>query len=617
VKQVPAAELKGKLDFGIITIREDESQAVLKRLPTKTLCKGKQTYSISTLLTSNGDEYVIASVRCLEQGNQQAQSVAQRLIDDLDPQWILLVGIAGCIPDPDYTLGDVILASRLHDFCVSARFENGASQFNVRGGPMHPDVQNLLASLPFIESLLGKWNTSRRIGADRPKTKLQAENFYGDDVWKDKTRASLKRYFGPKSNRKIPKVLTGSVASSDTLVKDTNLVKEWQQSARQVAGIEMELAGVYQAAHDAQKPVLAIRGISDVVGFKRSPEWTEYACHTAAAVAVALLKFRPINPIGTGVGLTRTDDKVSTPVTVSPAFLQVPHDVPPLAKSETLYTNLLPVTFFPDKIYVVNTEAASRSDVWNLLRDEVERPPDDWVYHGKTLYAFHDFSDPMWKKVVDANEAEPHDTPNWSETTDIAATNIFIELLKGCLRQMGRSLDLSYRHKKPLRFLYYSPTEDLSPRTVVTMSLQKKGTHTVFSPYTSKKTGEVMYYRHHAFRFEFEKIESKWYLQITPTYHYTWNGYRVYWYYEDLISGIKRLENNEAVFRQVLFWAEVLKGGAPKLLEDPSAEYYHLRFGELLKFTFPFGVVDEAWAKKETAGNRADSQGQGGLLFER
>ena len=240
MKQFLAAELKSRVDFGLITIREDESQAVLKRLPTKALYKGKQTYSISTLLTSNGDEYVIASVRCLEQGNQQAQSVAQRLIDDLDPQWLLLVGIAGCIPDPDYTLGDVILASRLHDFCVSARFENGASQFNVRGGPMHPDVQNLLASLPFIEPLLGKWNTARRIGSERPKTKLQTDNFYGDDAWQDKTRTSLKGSFCPKSKRKSRRFSQGRLHQATLWLR----IQIWSKVAtieRHVAGVEMEL----------------------------------------------------------------------------------------------------------------------------------------------------------------------------------------------------------------------------------------------------------------------------------------------------------------------------------------------------------------------------------------
>jgi len=238
-------------------------------------------------------------------------------------------------------------------------------------------------------------------------------------------------------------------------------------------------------------------------------------------------------------------------------------------------------------------------------------PPDDWVYHGKALYAFHDFNDPIWKRVVDGNVAESHETARWSETESTVETNIFIELLKGCLRQMGRSLDLSYRHKKPLRFLYFSPTEDLSARTITTMSLKKKGTHTVFGSYPNKKTDEIMYYRHHAFRFEFEKVESDWYLQITPTYHYTRDGYRLYWFYEDLISGIKRLENNEAVFRQVLFWAEILKSGSPKLI---GSEYSDLHFGELLKFSSSYGVIDEAWSKKESA---AKVKSEGGLLFER
>jgi hypothetical protein len=71
------------------------------------------------------------------------------------------------------------------------------------------------------------------------------------------------------------------------------------------------------------------------------------------------------------------------------------------------------------------------------------------------------------------------------------------------------------------------------------------------------------------------------------------------------------MENNEAVFRQVLFWAEILNGDSPKLI---GSEYNDLRFGELLKFRFPYGVIDEAWSKKESEGM---SKMEGGLLFER
>jgi nucleoside phosphorylase len=45
-------------------------------------------------------------------------------------------------------------------------------------------------------------------------------------------------------------------------------------------------------------PLLAIRGISDVVGLKREPGWTAYACHSAAAFVRAFLATRPIEPVG-------------------------------------------------------------------------------------------------------------------------------------------------------------------------------------------------------------------------------------------------------------------------------------------------------------------------------
>src|SRR5262249_36307589 len=58
--------------------------------------------------------------------------------------------------------------------------------------------------------------------------------------------------------------------------------------------IEMEAGGVYEAARQARCPLLCVRGISDIVGFKRSPEWTSYACQTAASFVMALLRSEAI-----------------------------------------------------------------------------------------------------------------------------------------------------------------------------------------------------------------------------------------------------------------------------------------------------------------------------------
>jgi hypothetical protein len=68
----------------------------------------------------------------------------------------------------------------------------------------------------------------------------------------------------------------------------------WLKIARQVVAVEMESAGIYKATHGRNVPFLAIRGISDVVGFKRDPDWTAYACETAAAFAQAFLLSEPI-----------------------------------------------------------------------------------------------------------------------------------------------------------------------------------------------------------------------------------------------------------------------------------------------------------------------------------
>lgn len=53
----------------------------------------------------------------------------------------------------------------------------------------------------------------------------------------------------------------------------------------------MELLGVYQAARtiDRGYPIIAVRGISDIVGFKRREERTAYACYTTASFAKAFI----------------------------------------------------------------------------------------------------------------------------------------------------------------------------------------------------------------------------------------------------------------------------------------------------------------------------------------
>jgi len=129
----------------------------------------------------------------------------------------------------------------------------------------------------------------------RPPVDLTDDRFYGDDDWKESVRQKVRRHFARAP--RPPLAITGAIASSDRLIKDDETLSVWLKIARQVVAVEMESAGIYKATHGRNVPFLAIRGISDMVGFKRDPDWTAYACETAAAFARAFLLTRPIEPI--------------------------------------------------------------------------------------------------------------------------------------------------------------------------------------------------------------------------------------------------------------------------------------------------------------------------------
>jgi hypothetical protein len=104
----------------------------------------------------------------------------------------------------------------------------------------------------------------------------------------------------------------------------------------------------------------------------------------------------------------------------------------------------------------------------------------------------------------------------------------------------------------------------------------------------------MSYYRHSAFEGRFVRYGTSWYLQITPSYHFTRDGERLSRYAPDLMSGIKRLETNQAVQGQVIMWAHLL---TERSLFDSEPQF--LDFGSLAEFDLEAGLDDEAWLKHE------------------
>ena len=88
-------------------------------------------------------------------------------------------------------------------------------------------------------------------------------------ILKQKVLDSINQQFPAGIRNGGIRVWQGPCANANLVLKDPKLLKHWQESAKQTVHVETELAGVYMAARHAGRqnyPVLAIRGLSDIVG---------------------------------------------------------------------------------------------------------------------------------------------------------------------------------------------------------------------------------------------------------------------------------------------------------------------------------------------------------------
>ena len=571
------------VDIGILTIREDEFRAVLKYFPDDhEVYKGRhREYTLRTADAGEGARYRMAILRQIEQGNGEAQEAARDFIDDLQPSLLLVVGIAGGLPSDDISLGDVVLSTRVNDFSIEARKFQEETTYNIGGGPISKSIAAGVANLGARESELGDWSSDLPV---KPSVNLTAGKFYGPERWKREVRDKLRAQYGRSVPARPPRFTAGPIASSDRLVKDPKVLFPWINSARGILAIEMESAGVHRATRD-QTPMLSIRALSDIVGFKRQDAWTKYACASAAAFARAYLRTRPVPPqeppepqAGPVPALHRENSEERTDHLA--------------AGLEEGFANLIPLRHFPDTLYVAPALTASRKQAWFLLnkdtsRKSVDYVPGAWTLYEGNLYSLVDPEQSRLKTIVELGGLDQFNTEEWAFSEDDNKRRLFVQLLNATLREDLWWQGVRYYSEQDVYAFIGRPNE--SPRRLNYANLKVRSTSTVVShyQYKPKKGKPYKYLRHAAFQGRFRFLGGQWYLEITPTYRFTYNGKDLDRYHEDRLSGIKRLERNRSVLSQLLIWQAVLR--APWTRADRARL---LEFAPLVSFRFP-SVVDE------------------------
>jgi hypothetical protein len=123
-------------------------------------------------------------------------------------------------------------------------------------------------------------------------------------------------------------------------------------------------------------------------------------------------------------------------------------------------------------------------------------------------------------------------------------------LIDNTIQELTSKKDIQWiRKEKMFRF---RPPKLIRSRKV-SWKNKNAATRTVVKEIWNKDRTQITHFQQLSFRIQSFLSESTWYLAITPTWSYTYNGYDTHKFESDLITQKKKLESNNAVYQHFMF----------------------------------------------------------------
>jgi len=271
---------------------------------------------------------------------------------------------------------------------------------------------------------------------------------------------------------------------------------------------------------------------------------------------------------------------------------------PTLKGGERGHMNLVEVVL-PKVAYVgASPFKTGRQALAELLEKEA-RPPDDWVIRKGEFMSFRDPRSGGLARIVDVGSIDEVSPDDIGFPDDEADERTFIELLR---RTLGAQLDGLLVYSKDQKAFYFAADAEGIEQTYHYMSLKQRASAEVVKKY--EKDGKLKYVRHHAFEPRFWRLGGLWFLSVTPTFVFTWDGFRPDRFAAGRLAGKKQREHNPALLGQFVMWCHLLTGlGAQnhdaQLFEIDDDKEHVLRFQSLDALDLPRGVPDDLWRATE------------------
>lgn len=268
---------------------------------------------------------------------------------------------------------------------------------------------------------------------------------------------------------------------------------------------------------------------------------------------------------------------------------------PSVRRNEELLSNLLGIRI-AKRVFWAPSDYRTDKAFGLALRKEDRFAPSEWIVRGDAILSFHDLSLPPWNDLCESGAMEEFDIDDWAESDDPDRQRDFVALLNRAIGEFVRP-DL-FRDKDSGAF-YFRKVSGKDDVNYVYRSLQKTTTRRVVGPYGKRKDAPTLpaYFRHSAFMHRFVRLGDKWYLEVSPSYHFTRDGLETDAFAGEHLKKIKELENNAAVMGQFVMWQAFLTTRRAGDLLSPA--YPFLSFVALPSLELDVGVPDELWKSQE------------------
>lgn len=304
----------------------------------------------------------------------------------------------------------------------------------------------------------------------------------------------------------------------------------------------------------------------------------------------------------------------------------------PELNTETNYLNLLEVSF-PEQIYVAQL-AIDRNKIieesWSekykykksLNRDSPTRDIVkaailqqnicigwDWHCYEGNIITFHDLTQdncPL-QRLIATQTLEICSSKDFYQQ-DENYNRAFKALLWRCLQEKLKYKQVYWQHQDKL--FIFSEVDNQPVRQVSWYWNKKNPRRTVYErTMKEKEPDKIFRCKHFGFSTSYKFIGEKCYLEITPQWFFSFDGYKKSFYCQDSVAYLKKLENNRAVFNHFKFIVYFLKLDQEDTLLQAVDNYHSfLSFGNIIDFDFAPTLNDAEWKPEKLISENRQEQ---------